>query len=129
LDFEDLGKRFAVFFKTGLLALTFRARRDLRATAFFAELFFFLGFAIARRRFFTYTRRENGRLIKNIWASAQADSVKKINRCLSARSCCYESPSGALRKLDVAARQIQLMNWRWNNASEQNPRKCGTAKR
>jgi hypothetical protein len=38
---------FATFFDTGRLTRSLRAGRALRATGFFAELFFFVGFAIA----------------------------------------------------------------------------------
>jgi hypothetical protein len=50
----DLADRFTAFaegrktfFGAGLLAMTLRTDRVLRAADFFAELFFFLGLAIA----------------------------------------------------------------------------------
>jgi hypothetical protein len=65
------------FFKTGLLTGTLRTGRALLAAGLFAELFFLVGFAIAGH-FLNRQRRKNGRLIKNISQSAQADSVKKF---------------------------------------------------
>jgi hypothetical protein len=50
----------------------------LRAAGFFAELFFFVGFAIALTTFGNRLRPENGRLIKINSHSAQADLVKKF---------------------------------------------------
>jgi len=54
-----------------------RDGRVFRAADFFAELFFFFGFAIAFKRPLIDWRRKNGRLIKNISLIAQADSVRK----------------------------------------------------
>jgi len=82
------GPRFAVFvvretfFETGVFKCTLRVGRALRAAGFFAELFFLVGFAIAFQSApLIDWRGENGRLIKNISQTAQADSVKKRNYC------------------------------------------------
>jgi hypothetical protein len=60
------------------LTCSLRAGPALRATGFFAELFFFVGFAIALKAPSNRVAPENGRLIKNISQTAQADSVKKF---------------------------------------------------
>jgi hypothetical protein len=62
------------------LAYTLRTGCFLRAADFFAELFFFFGFAIAFKVSLNRWRGKNGRLIKNISSSAQADSVKNLIR-------------------------------------------------
>jgi len=67
----------ALFFGAAFLARTLRAGRGFRAADFFAELFFFVRFAIACKRPLIDWRRKNGRLIKNISLIAQADSVRK----------------------------------------------------
>jgi hypothetical protein len=69
---------FATFLDTGRLTLSLRAGRALRAAGLFAELFFFVGFAIALTPLVNRLRPKNGRLIKNISPTAQADSVKKF---------------------------------------------------
>ena len=57
---------------------TLRAGRGFRTADFFAELFFLVGLAMGYKRLLIAWRRKNGRLIKNISLSAQADSVKKF---------------------------------------------------
>lgn len=66
----------ALFFGAAFLARTLRAGRGFRAADFFAELFFFVRFAIVCKRRLIDWRRKNGRLIKNISFGTQADSEK-----------------------------------------------------
>jgi hypothetical protein len=72
------------FFETGLLTGALRAGRALLAEDFFAELFFLVGFAIVAGHFLNRQGRKNGRLIKNISRTAQADSVKKFTAARNA---------------------------------------------
>jgi hypothetical protein len=94
---------FAVFFvfetfDTGRLTCSLRARRALRAEGFFAELFFFVGFAIALTPVGNRLRPKNGRLIKNISRTAQADLVKKFAPLQSgAPDVCHAASAEALR--------------------------------
>jgi hypothetical protein len=71
---------FTTFFDTGRLTDSLCAGRALRAAGFFAELFFFVGFAIALTPLVKRLRPKNGRLIKSNSQTAQADSVKKFAR-------------------------------------------------
>ena len=91
----DAGERRAIFFEAfgaalgrrgdptrAFFARTLRAGRGFRAVGFFAELFFFFGFAMVCQRPLIDSRRKNGRLIKNISLTAQADSPKKEDYAL-----------------------------------------------
>jgi hypothetical protein len=71
----------ARLFDAAFFATTLRAGCFFRATDFFAELFFFFGFAIAFKRPLIDWRRKNGRLIKNISLIAQEDSIKISSFC------------------------------------------------
>jgi hypothetical protein len=67
------------FFGLGFLALSLRAGRGFRTTDFAADLFFFFDLAMVTvvSAFLIDWRGENGRLIKNVYPSTQADSPKK----------------------------------------------------
>jgi hypothetical protein len=57
-----------------------RAGRGFRTAVFAADLFFFFDLAMVTvvAPLLIDWRRENGRLIKNVYPSTQADSPKKI---------------------------------------------------
>ena len=97
------GERRAVFFSPAeflglaFLACSVVAVRGFRTADFAADLFFFFDLAIVTvvAPFLIDWRGENGRLIKNVYPSTQADSPKKILLASQTRfSCNVQHPSG-----------------------------------
>jgi hypothetical protein len=87
----------AGFFGLGLLAWGLRAGRGFRTADFAVDLFFFFDLAIVTlvSAILIDWRRENGRLIKNVYPSAQADSPKTFGSLrLAICSCNVHHPSG-----------------------------------
>ena len=72
----------AGFFGLALLARSLRAGRGFRSADFAADLFFFFDLAIVTvvAPLLIDWRWENGRLIKNVYPSTQADSPKNLAR-------------------------------------------------